>query len=178
MHFTHDTSLTLGFAAALVNTEGEVEGLSAPEDIDGLLDAYGPWTGFRSRDAAEVAQVQAVRPRLRAYWQTDDSGRADLANRALRDAAALPQVVSHDHLGWHIHAVEESKPLAERIVVEVALAMVDLLRAEQTHRLSRCEATDCDGVVADLSRNRSRRYCSTACTNRVAAAAYRARQTQ
>ncbi|PSK26664.1 CGNR zinc finger domain-containing protein, partial [Nocardia seriolae] len=30
--------------------------------------------------------------------------------------------------------------------------------------------------VLDMSRNRSRRYCSTACTNRNAVAAYRARK--
>ena len=33
----------------------------------------------------------------------------------------------------------------------------------------------CEGLVLDLSRNRSRRYCSTACANRNAVAAYRAR---
>ena len=34
------------------------------------------------------------------------------------------------------------------------------------------------GVVLDLSRNRSRRYCSTACANRNAVAAYRARRAE
>ena len=37
-------------------------------------------------------------------------------------------------------------------------------------------ADDCADVVLDLSRNRSRRYCSTTCGNREAVAAYRARQ--
>ena len=37
---------------------------------------------------------------------------------------------------------------------------------------------DCDGIVLDLSRNRSRRYCSTLCSNRNAVAAYRARTTR
>ena len=35
---------------------------------------------------------------------------------------------------------------------------------------------DCDGIVLDLSRNRSKRFCSTTCGNRNAVAAYRARQ--
>ena len=43
-------------------------------------------------------------------------------------------------------------------------------------RLDTCAADDCDDVVLDLSRNRSRRYCSTTCGNREAVAAYRARQ--
>jgi predicted RNA-binding Zn ribbon-like protein len=37
-------------------------------------------------------------------------------------------------------------------------------------------ADDCEAIVLDLSRNRSRRFCSTSCGNRVAVAAYRARQ--
>ncbi len=37
-------------------------------------------------------------------------------------------------------------------------------------------ASDLDGIVLDLSRNRSKRFCSTTCGNRNAVAAYRARQ--
>jgi predicted RNA-binding Zn ribbon-like protein len=43
-------------------------------------------------------------------------------------------------------------------------------------RLSLCADDACNGVVLDLSRNRSRRFCSTSCGNRNAVAAYRARQ--
>jgi predicted RNA-binding Zn ribbon-like protein len=43
-------------------------------------------------------------------------------------------------------------------------------------RFSVCADPDCDGVVLDLSRNRSRKFCSTACGNRNAVAAYRSRQ--
>jgi predicted RNA-binding Zn ribbon-like protein len=61
-------------------------------------------------------------------------------------------------------------------VVETAMAMVDVIRADEMSRLDTCAADDCDDVVLDLSRNRSRRYCSTTCGNREAVAAYRARQ--
>ena len=56
------------------------------------------------------------------------------------------------------------------------MAMVDVIRADEMSRLDRCASDDCDDVVLDLSRNRSRRYCSTTCGNREAVAAYRARQ--
>jgi predicted RNA-binding Zn ribbon-like protein len=39
-----------------------------------------------------------------------------------------------------------------------------------------CADDDCEGLVLDLSRNRSKRFCSLACGNRNAVAAYRARQ--
>jgi predicted RNA-binding Zn ribbon-like protein len=55
------------------------------------------------------------------------------------------------------------------------MAMVDLIRTDELSRLSTCADEGCDGLVLDLSRNRSRRFCSTRCANRNAAAAYRAR---
>ena len=67
-------------------------------------------------------------------------------------------------------------PLAVQITVETAMAMVDLIRADELKRLAVCADETCDGIVLDLSRNRSRRFCSTACGNRLAVAAYRARR--
>jgi len=61
------------------------------------------------------------------------------------------------------------------VVVEVAMAMIDLIPADELSRLSVCADERCDGLVLDLSRNRSRRFCSTTCANRNAVAAYRAR---
>jgi predicted RNA-binding Zn ribbon-like protein len=62
------------------------------------------------------------------------------------------------------------------------MAMIDMIRADEMSRFDRCANVDCDGIVLDLSRNRSRNrsrlYCSTACTNRAAAAAHRARQAE
>jgi predicted RNA-binding Zn ribbon-like protein len=69
-----------------------------------------------------------------------------------------------------------SNGFAERILVESAMAMIDVIRADEMSRLDRCEMDDCAGIVLDLSRNRSRKYCSTTCTNRAAVSAYRARQ--
>lgn len=77
---------------------------------------------------------------------------------------------------WHIHAITDQAPLADRITVETAMAMIDVIRADELSRLGICADDSCAGVVLDLSRNRSRRFCSTACSNRNAVAAYRARQ--
>ena len=67
-------------------------------------------------------------------------------------------------------------PLETRIAVETAMAMVDVIRADEMSRLGICADADCEDIVLDLSRNRSRRYCSTTCGNRNAVAAYRARR--
>jgi len=94
----------------------------------------------------------------------------------LAEARALPRLVRHDGEDWHLHATDDDAPFATRIAVETAMAMVDVVRADETSRLGVCADPDCDGLVLDLSRNRSKRFCSTTCGNRNAVAAYRARQ--
>jgi predicted RNA-binding Zn ribbon-like protein len=61
------------------------------------------------------------------------------------------------------------------MAVEAAMAMIDVIRTDEMSRLDVCADADCQGLVLDLSRNRSRRFCSTTCGNRAAVAAYRAR---
>ena len=100
-----------------------------------------------------------------------------LINAILAEQQAVPRLVRHDHLDWHIHAVSEDRPMHERVLVETAMAMIDVVRADEMSRLRTCAANDCDGIVLDLSRNRSRRFCSTTCGNREAQAAFRARRT-
>ena len=56
------------------------------------------------------------------------------------------------------------------------MAMIDMIRSDELSRLAVCANPTCDGLVLDLTRNRSRRFCSTRCANRDAAAAYRARR--
>jgi predicted RNA-binding Zn ribbon-like protein len=95
----------------------------------------------------------------------------------LAEAKALPFLARHDGSDWHLHANSPSAPLAERIQAELALALVDVVRSDSMWRLRRCEAPDCEGLMADLSRNGSRRFCSIRCGNRMNQIAYRERQT-
>lgn len=175
MVFTHDTELALGAAVTLANSMLEPDTLLEVEDLDRVWDGYG-YTGRHERTRAELDAVREIRPRLRALLTADEAEAVQLLNQMLREAQAVPQLVRHDALGWHIHAIDPQAPLAPRILVETAMAMVDVLRGEELSRLSVCADDGCEGVVLDLSRNRSRRFCSTTCGNRNAVAAYRARQ--
>jgi len=56
------------------------------------------------------------------------------------------------------------------------MAFVDVVRQKQLRRVRLCGAKDCDDVLVDLSKNRSRLYCSATCSSRVNVAAFRARQ--
>jgi predicted RNA-binding Zn ribbon-like protein len=174
MLFAHDTVASLRAAVDLVNTGEEPDTLTTVAHLDDWYRTHG-YTGRRDGDEAELAALRTLRPVLRELLTADRDRAAELVNAMLADADALPQLVRHDGLDWHIHAVPRDAPLDRRVVVESAMAMVDVIRAGELSRLSVCADDRCDGLVLDLSRNRSRRFCSTTCANRNAVAAYRAR---
>lgn len=182
MLFTHDTEAALAAAAALVNTlPGSVPGDDDPDtlttvaDLDRLV-AHHRWSGRRERTTAELERVRALRPRLAELWTLAEEQAVAAANTLLAEHRALPQLVRHDGWGWHIHATPPDAPLATRMAVEAAMALVDVIRAGALDRLRTCESATCDNVLVDLSKNRSRRYCDAGCGNRANVAAYRARR--
>ena len=57
------------------------------------------------------------------------------------------------------------------------MGFVDVIRGDERDRIRICAADDCEAVLVDFSRNRSKRYCDTGnCGNRANVAAYRARR--
>lgn len=174
MVFTHDTEMALQSAVIMANSALEPDTLTAVAELDAIWDEFS-FTGRHERTRAELDSVRAIRGRLRELLTADLETAVDLVNTWLADAGAVPQLVKHDALDWHIHAVDPDDPLADRIIVETAMAMIDVIRADELSRLSVCTDDTCEGIVLDLSRNRSRRFCSTTCGNRNAVAAYRAR---
>ncbi len=175
MIFTDDTAEAMRAAVHLANSAQDPDTLVTRADFDAFLVEF-PYTGRIDRDADELAAVRALRPRLRRMLLAPRDEMVDEINDAFRDIVFAAHVVRHDGADWHLHAVADDRPLAERILAETAMALLDVVRADEGSRLGVCADDDCDGVVLDLSRNRSRRYCSVACTNRNAVAAYRARQ--
>ncbi len=175
MIFTDDTIEALRAAVHLVNSAEEPDTLASPLDFEHFLGAF-PYTGRIDRDAGELEALRAQRPRLRSMLLAPRDDMVDSINKALRDVTFDAHVVRHDEADWHLHAVSDDRPLAERVLAETAMALLDVVRANEGSRLAVCADEACQGVVLDLSRNRSRRYCSTTCTNRNAVAAYRARR--
>ena len=175
MIFAHDTEASLRAAVALVNTAVAPDTLTGSAELDAFYATYG-YIGARAHDAGELAAVRAQRAPLRTLLTADRDAAAELVNGILTRHRAVPQLVRHDAFDYHLHAIAGSAPLADRIAVETAMAMIDVIRADEMSRLALCADDGCDGLVLDLSRNRSRRYCSAACGNRIAVAAYRARR--
>lgn len=176
MIFAHDTEAALVSAAALVNTAGRHgELLGDVAALEAFFQAHG-WTGRHEGTEEELEAVRALRPTLRRLWDVDEEELVAIVNRLLRESDALPQLVRHDGWPFHLHATPPDAPLATRMAVEAAMAFVDVVREGELRRLRHCDLEDCDNVVIDLSKNRSKRFCDAGCGNRAAVSAYRARQ--
>ena len=173
MVFAHDTTAALVLAADLVNSD-ELTDVAA---LEGFLDKHLVEPRRRAT-AADLETVRALRPKFRAVWQaTDTEALAGLVNELLSDSGARPRLTDHGGgWGWHLHVTGHDAALEHRIAAQAGFAFADLVRMRETGRLRRCEAPDCDAVLVDLSKNRSRRYCDTGnCGNRQHVAAYRER---
>jgi len=176
--FAHDTEVALVEAAALVNTLSDgVDELTSRADLDEFFRRY-PQSGVQLGTVDELESVRRLRERLRPLWTAKDRDEAAaIVNEILRDADARPYLIKHDELDWHLHVTEPDAPLAQRMGAELAMGFLDLVRTDELGRLRICGADDCQDVVVDLSKNKSKRYCDTGnCGNRANVAAYRARK--
>lgn len=175
MAFTHDTSQALLAAAELANSLDDPDAFSNVGDLDEFFTRFG-YSGRFDGDHGELEAVRSIRSALRDLLTCDRDDAAVLVNDVLAREAAPPRLVRHDGLDWHIHAVPDDAPLAVRVVVETAMALLDVVRVDEMSRLAICADEACRGVVVDLSRNRSKKFCSLTCGNRNAVHAFRARR--
>lgn len=180
MIFTHDTELTLRAACVLINSNRvDGEHLGDMAALDAYLDSFG-WTGRRDRDDAELAAVRQLRERIGRIWAAaDDEERVvGQVNALLADTQASPWLTRHAEMPeWHLHLASIHDPLWQRMGAEMAMALADLIRGGELRRLKICAAPDCEAVLFDVSRNRSRMFCDTGnCGNRQHVAAYRERE--
>jgi len=174
--FAHDTVEALESGVFLANSELDPDSLTTLADLRSFFQAFG-YTG-PAPTLRDLEPVRKIRTQLRALFLADRDGAVPMVNRILAKQRAVPQLVRHGDVDWHIHATHDDRPLEERILVESAMAMIDVIRADDLSRFSRCAMDDCEGVVFDMSRNRSKKYCTVTCTNRAAQSAFRARQTE
>jgi predicted RNA-binding Zn ribbon-like protein len=180
LHFAPDTEEALEFVVLLGETDPGAS-RSGRDELETLADLTAlltpiPFTGRVDGDANELADVRRTRDLLRRVWTLSRDDAVTEVNRMLREAKALPQLARHDASDWHLHATVPEAPLGERMRVEAALALIDVIRTDEMGRLRLCEADDCTGLVLDLSRNGSKRFCSVRCGNRRNMIAFRERQ--
>ena len=122
--------------------------------------------------------MHALRDAVAAVFDaTDERSAAEAVNSLVSRATVTPRLTDHDGYDWHVHYFAPGASLAEHLTIDCGMALAHVVASGERERLRRCEAPDCDQVLVDLSRNRSKRYCDArTCGNRLHVAAYRERQ--
>ncbi len=130
---------------------------------------------------ASAERLAGWADRLRAVIEHVEAGAVDeacaLLNAVLAESHAVPVLARHDGEPWHLHFHRPDAPEAESWAASLATGLAVVLGNEAVDRLGVCRAEACDRVYVDVSRNGTRRFCSTTCQNRVKAAAFRKRRT-
>ncbi|MFI5620082.1 CGNR zinc finger domain-containing protein [Streptomyces sp. NPDC051567] len=180
MQIPHDTRRALDVVVALVNTAAE------PDQPDGLAD-IGALRGFVHEHAIsdvgelgarDLAGVRTVRATFAQVFAAPNARvAASLVNDLVATAGTTPQLTDHDGYHWHVHYFAPGASVGDHLAADGGMALAFIVVSGEQERLRRCEAPDCRRAFVDLSRNRSRRYCSSrTCGNRLHVAAYRARR--
>jgi len=184
--FDSHTSDVVGHVVRLINevTPGERRGRMyyGPADLTVAVREVMPTSRTPGQptdeDAAELAEWAV---RLREVVALVDGGDVDSAcltlNSIMRTTGAVPTLTRHDGEPWHLHFHGADANWAVSWAASMATALAVVLGNPTVERLGICYAPACDRVYVDVSRNGTRRFCSTSCQNRVKAAAFRARKT-
>ena len=123
-----------------------------------------------TRHAADMRQA------FHAAHDGDLARAAGIVNVLLDQTGARPQLDPLPGGQWHVHFHGADDGLATGWAAGCATGLALALGSDLAGRLGLCVADRCDRVYVDTSKNGSRRFCSTACQNRVKSAAYRARR--
>jgi predicted RNA-binding Zn ribbon-like protein len=185
VNFNSHTDAVVRVAVELVNllTPGELRGRPyLPPDGDDRTAATGAvlrGAGGREATWEEAAELCFVAAELRVVFEAVSSGDVDEAarqvNALLVRTGARPELERHDGEPWHLHFHAADRSLPNGWAAGCATGLAIVLGSELGDRLGVCTAPRCDRVFVDVSRNGTRRYCSTSCQNRVKTAAFRAR---
>jgi predicted RNA-binding Zn ribbon-like protein len=188
VNFNSHTDTVVRMAVALVNllTPGEDRsrayapptGTELAARLNVLFKSAGSRTEVSDAEAEAFALVAAdLRAVFAAVAAGDIDGAAHQVNEMLAATGAHPALERHDGEPWHLHfhSADETSPV-NGWAAGCATGLAIVLGGELYDRLGVCTAPHCDRVYVDTSRNGSRRFCSTACQNRVKAAAFRERR--
>jgi predicted RNA-binding Zn ribbon-like protein len=170
----------IALAVELVNTWNtyfsDPELLERVDDLRRLFREHGEpqlADALRERD---LQHARDLRSSLRRAFEAPEERRAvDALNFVIRGSDAKPQLEARGRTWGYAFQSPSSDPISE-LAMRTGLALLDLIRSDGWERFGLCSAAPCVAVYVDLSKNRSRKYCSQLCADRMNQAAYRRRQ--
>ncbi len=180
MLFSHDTVHSLARAVDLVNSAPAAGGEEQLPDLAALaafVERHDVSEVRRLSDE-DLAEVHRLRDHLRPVFLSPAvATAAAMVNHLVSRAGVTPRLTDHDGYDWHVHYFTPGASLAEHLAIDCGMALAQVIAAGEWDRVRRCEAPDCEQLLVDLSRNRSKRYCDArTCGNRLHVAAYRERR--
>jgi predicted RNA-binding Zn ribbon-like protein len=174
--------------AGLLAAVGLVNALAAVGGADRTADDH--LVALRDVLAVDPASIAALRTadvpgfveladELRAIFVSLDRQQVDRAaaavNELLADHPAQPHLAKEEGR-WRLHHHPVDAALVPMWTAICAEGLARAIGGGHADRLGTCDAADCGRAFVDLSKNGSRRFCSTTCQNRVKAAAFRRRR--
>jgi predicted RNA-binding Zn ribbon-like protein len=163
-------------AVDLVNTKSlDPEKLTSPEALRRFLLDHGEPTA--TVDEGDLAEVKAIRERIRPVFHADPAEAASMLNELLSDYAVRPYLSDHDGSQWHLHVAKPEATWAEWLAAGAALGLSGFAAGHGFDAIDTCAATDCERVFVNAAERRPRRFCTPTCSSRTRVASYRARQT-
>jgi predicted RNA-binding Zn ribbon-like protein len=181
VNFNSHTDIVVTMSVRVVNTltEGECRGRAYRPPVGEARQAALAELGAGDLGEPDAEAMAAIAARLRVVFTAVAEGDVDRAaeqvNELLEETHARPHLSRHDDEPWHLHFHATGGTLAADWGAGCATGLAIVLGGEFHDRLGVCTAPHCDRVYVDVSRNGTRRFCSTACQNRVKTAAFRAR---
>jgi predicted RNA-binding Zn ribbon-like protein len=171
-------------AVELVNAAAIEHARGKPVPSQGIRPALADVLAIDPPSVAQLSDANApglvaLAHQLREVF--DDLRRSDIDAAASRLNDLLARHPTNPHLAkedgrWRLHHHPADAALVPMWTAICAEGIARVIGAGMGDRLGTCEGTDCDRVFLDLSKNASRRFCSTACQNRIKAAAFRLRR--
>jgi len=155
-----------------------------PERIadSAVLGRFMRWVHDRSSpvsvDDRDLARFRRARTELRGAFDAPDeaSGVARL-NSILASRPVRVRLEPDDGQWTMSHQPVPSDPI-EALLTEAALALLSAIGDGGWERFGTCAGSPCTCVYVDRTRNRSRRFCSDLCNDRVSQEAHRRRRSR
>ncbi|WP_433088758.1 CGNR zinc finger domain-containing protein [Dactylosporangium sp. CA-052675] len=122
-----------------------------------------------------VALARMLREIFDALRVDDVDAAADRLNTLLARSPAQPYLAKEEGR-WRLHRHPVHAELVAMYMAICAEALARVVSAGDGDRLGTCQAPDCERVFVDVSKNGSRRFCTTTCQNRVKVTAFRRRR--
>lgn len=153
---------------------------------DGALDVRRTLddAGFSRAADASAASIDRMTTRLHdltpllvELHRLETTAASKRINEQLTELPIAPSISEHDGLPAHIHWTPTTATFDDQVISDIVMALAQEVCERGTARFGQCDASRCDWLFYDATRNRSRRFCSDPrCASRTHTADHRARR--